>query len=186
VEPDRFDSVVRTLFSTPSRRALVGLTVGTVLAPLLRVGDAVAKDGKKTHKHKHHRKKKRKKDPSSRCPKNYEFCPAGEYSECCAKNPNPQYDPAEVCTDCGCCAFDFSKCCPSAGAGLCCNSNDKCCYADDFKTSACCGPQDICCGAGCCNQGETCCTSTGPNPFKYCCAQGLTCLPSGGNTCQSK
>ena len=197
MEPDRFDNVVRALFSTPSRRAvnrvLVGLTVGTFLAPLMRLSDAAAKDGHKPHKKKHHRKKKRKKNPSNQCPPKYEFCPAGrdgskagEYSECCKKNPDPQYDPAEICTECGCCAYGASKCCASAGDGLCCNSNDQCCYSDDFKDSACCGATDICCGAGCCNQGEACCSTTGPNPYKYCCAVGLTCKPSGGNTCQLK
>ena len=47
MEPDRFDNVVRALFSAPSRRTLVGLTVGTFLMPLLRVGDAAAKDWEK-------------------------------------------------------------------------------------------------------------------------------------------
>ena len=44
MEPDRFDDAIRALFSAPSRRdfirALVGLAVGALLAPVLDFGDA--------------------------------------------------------------------------------------------------------------------------------------------------
>jgi len=195
MDPGRFDIVVRALFAAPSRRAfnraLVGLTVGTFLAPLMRVSDAAAGNGKKTHKHNHHRKKKRKKKPSHQCPARYEFCPAGQggsaagdYSECCNSATDPESgNPYEFCTDCGCCAYGFSKCCASAGDGLCCQSDAKCCPSDDFKETACCTQQDVCCGAGCCEPGSICCKTTGPTPYNYCCPSNRTCCSTGGPQC---
>jgi hypothetical protein len=192
MDTSRLEDIVRSLAATPSRRAvsraLLGLSVGTFLEPLLRLSDAEARNGKKTHKHKHNRKKKRKKNLPDRCPGGgQEYCDAGEYSECCSNAVDPESgNPYEFCTDCGCCAYGKAKCCPSAGDGLCCDSDAKCCYSDDFKESACCGPNDKCCGAACCDGGEECCKTTGDNPYYYCCAQGLTCKPSGGNTCMAK
>src|ERR671910_905210 len=95
MESDRFDSLVRALFTAPSRRdfmrALVGLATGTLL---LHDGDAVAdKKGKNAHRGKERRRNKRKKNKGAkRCEKNYEFCAAGvgdspnrgELSQCCS------------------------------------------------------------------------------------------------------
>jgi hypothetical protein len=191
MDTNRFEEIVRTLATMPSRRAviqrLVGLTAGSLLAPITRVSDAAAKDGKKAHKHKEHRRKKRKKNKSDRCPRKYEYCPAGEYSECCRTAiGGVSGNPFEVCTACGCCAYHFTTCCGSAGDGLCCHDSQQCCYSDDFKESACCEPKEVCCGAGCCGPKEECCKTTGENPYRYCCAEGLTCKPSGGPTCVQK
>jgi hypothetical protein len=186
MEMDRFEEIVRAFATTPSRRvitrALVALTMGTFLAPPLR-GSEIA-EGKKTHHH-NHRKKKRKKTDSGQCSPGFEYCSAGDYSDCCNTQTNSEGDPVAICTDCGCCEAGFSKCCASGGDGQCCPNDSKCCYSDDFKVSACCGPTDKCCGAGCCKQNDPCCKTTGENPFYYCCdgSEGLTCKPSGGPTC---
>jgi len=192
MESDRFDDAVRALFSEPSRRdvirALIGLAVGTLLAPVVRDGDAAAdKKGKKAHRHKEKRKNKRKKKNSDRCPKNSAFCQnpdesaAGQLSGCCNTRTDGEGNPYEVCTDCGCCPYNESTCCRGALYGLCCASGSQCSQSSDFKNVACCSPDDKVCFGGCCDAGEECCTTTANVP--YCCAKGLTCKKSGGNTC---
>ncbi len=191
MEADRFDDAVRAIVGTPSRRALsralAALAVGSLLSPLLRVSDAEGKKGHgnhKLHRHKAKKRKKRKKKISSQCAANQEFCSAGEYSQCCSTaKPCENCDPVEVCTDCGCCPFDNSQCCPSAGDGLCCRSGSQCSYSADFKYSACCEPDDKVCFGGCCDANDVCCTMTDGTP--YCCSgeDGLTCKKSGGPTC---
>jgi hypothetical protein len=193
VEPDRFDNAVRSLFSTPSRRALVGLAVGVLLVPVVRDGDAAAdKKGKNTHRHKEKRKNRRKKKHSDRCPKNATLCKnpdestAGQLSGCCNTQTDGEGNPYEVCTDCGCCQYNQSTCCRGALYGLCCASGSQCSQSADFQNVACCSPDDKVCFGGCCDAEEECCMTTGPNPYPYCCAKGLTCKPSAGNTCVSK
>jgi hypothetical protein len=174
-------------------RALVGLATGTLL---LHDGDAVAdKKGKNAHRGKERRRNKRKKNKGAkRCEKNYEFCAAGvgdspnrgELSQCCSTKTNPSSgNPYEVCTDCGCCPYN-SECCISGGDGVCCPSGSKCSKSVDFTYSACCAPEDKVCFGGCCNAEDECCLTTGNVP--YCCSgeEGLTCLKTGGNTCQKK
>lgn len=188
MDADRFDDAVRAVAGTPSRRALgralAGLAMGSILAPLLRVSDV---EGKKAHKRKARRRKKRKKKASSRCSAKQAFCSAGQYSECCStEKPCENCDPIEVCTDCGCCPFDSSQCCPSAGDGLCCPSGYKCSYSVDFTRSACCAPQDKVCFGACCNAEDECCQTADGSP--YCCEgkESLTCSNTGSATCVKK
>jgi hypothetical protein len=202
VEPDRFDNVVRVLFSAPSRRAfnhaVIGSVAGALLAPFLGVGHAAAaKKGKKAHKGKERRRNKRKKVKTV-CPTNtkttqYAFCPnpnesaAGNLSGCCTVTPNPASgNPLEVCTDCGCCPYN-SECCRGALEGVCCPSGAKCSISPDFKSVGCCSPPDKVCYGGCCNEGEDCCLTPAPGNIPYCCAVGLKCKIQGPNdiTCQS-
>lgn len=199
MEPDRFDSLVRALFTTPSRRvlnrALVGLATGTLLAPLLGDGDAAAdKKGKNAHRRKEKRRNKRKKKKvSKKCAKNYTFCPAGqgdsaagELSGCCWTDTDIEGDPYEVCTECGCCPYD-STCCVSGGDSLCCPSGSKCSHSPDFQTVGCCSSTDKVCHGGCCGQGEDCCLTPAPGNIPYCCAVGLKCKIQGPYdiTCQA-
>lgn len=186
MDMDRFDDVVRTFASTSSRRAInraaVSLTAWTFIALLARVPTTSAKNGKHRHNHGWHKKKKRKKKSSDRCPKQYAYCPAEGFSECCRVAPDPDsFDPPEVCTSCGCCAVGFQRCCPARAEAVCCRDDNKCCFSDDLNVAACCGGTDVCCGAGCCDSGESCCQTTGGE--YYCCEKDLACLKTGGFTC---
>jgi hypothetical protein len=191
VDPSRFDNAVRSLFSAPSRRGfnrtLLALAAGTVLAPLWYPRNAM---GGAAHHHKSKRKNKRKKHPPTQCGPGQQFCPssqpakAGSYTACCSTAADPASgNPYEVCTECGCCPYGNTQCCPSAGDALCCQSGYQCSYSVDFTYSACCAPDDKVCFGGCCHAEDVCCTMNDGTP--YCCsgAEGLTCKKSNGPTC---
>jgi hypothetical protein len=170
-------ALLRRLRPTPSRRAVIralaGLGVGSFLVPAMTPQDTGA-DGKRPHRHKPHRKKKRKKHPSQRCQSTFEYCEAGQYSECCSTAEDPESgEHLEICTDCGCCATGNAKCCASGGDGLCCPSDAQCCYATDFKSSACCSSSETCCGAGCCHNDAFCCQR---GDGDWCCPTGSQCI----------
>jgi hypothetical protein len=182
---DEFARLFGILLQTPSRRAVsrafASLGLGSVLAPLARLGDAGAKEGQQRHHH-NHRHHKRKRPESSQCSRGYTYCASGDLSACCSNATDPASgNPYEFCTDCGCCAYGHSLCCAGRGAGLCCDSNGaKCCLGPNFEP-ACCSTDDVCCGGGCCDQGAACCQTTGGE--YYCCAPGLSCKQTGGPTC---
>jgi hypothetical protein len=173
----RYTEIVRFLGSVPSRRAVIraltGLGIGSFLMALVSPHDAAAGE-KHPHTHKPHRRKKRQKHPPQRCASGLEYCNAGEYSQCCSTEEDPESgERLEVCTDCGCCATPNSQCCASGGDGLCCPNDTQCCYANDFKSSACCSASDKCCGAGCCHQDAFCCQR---GDGDWCCPTGSECM----------
>jgi hypothetical protein len=186
VDTDHFADLFRGLIATPSRRAVsravAGLGVGSVLASFTHLNDAGAKEGHQRHHHNHRHHKRKKSPPSAQCAPSSSFCQAGDLSQCCSTASDPvSGNPYEICTDCGCCAYGHALCCQGSGAGLCCDSNgSKCCYGPNFEP-ACCKTDDICCGGGCCDKGETCCQTT--EGVFYCCGQGLTCKQTAGITC---
>lgn len=182
MDTDRVATVVREFARLPSRRAvaraLVGLFAGSLLAPHLGMGDAAAGN---THNHKHGGKRHRHKQPSTKCPRSFAHCSAGDFSGCCNTATDPgSGDPVEVCTECGCCQTGSSKCCPGRDYGLCCPSDLKCCYSNDFSEIGCCEQADTCCGPGCCYKDQECCQTTeNGQPSYYCCPRGA-CGPAGG------
>jgi len=175
----RFESFTRALTATLSRRAvtraLVSLTAGSVLAPLLRLTDADAKGNKGKRKRK---KRKKNKPKTQRCGRNAAWCEAGTFSACCSTVIDPGEDDfTEICThDCGCCDRGFSFCCAGRDEVLCCANSDRCAYGPDFQPF-CCPPEYTKCGpvAPCCPPDSFCCTNNGA-----CCPNGSECCPNGG------
>jgi hypothetical protein len=182
MDMDRFEDIVRSFATTPSRRAvhraLAGLTVSSLLAPAL---GGPAREVEAKH-HKHKKKKKKPPPPPSRCNTIAGFLACVEpifgLTDCC------DVFAGEECTACGCCN-ETDTCCGET----CCPSNRQCCGSECCQTgfqccgNVCCTADDQCCpGGGCCHQNDVCCR-TG-NGQQYCCAHGLSCLQEpNGNTC---
>jgi hypothetical protein len=177
MDAERLASLVRSLSTTPTRRAvnraLLTLVAGTALAPMIEAttGDA---------KRKRRKKKRKKRRPCIEshngtchpCAPQDEYCPIDK--TCCS------WEKREWCSSCGCCPENFTLCCVGADdKKWCCEGGSQCC-----GNGTCCSAGSKCCnGGGCCKNEDVCCATT--NGTHYCCsgADGLTCLKTGGNTC---
>jgi hypothetical protein len=185
----RFASLVCSLSSTPSRRAvnhaLLGLAAGSFLAPVIDSASGLAK--KKRRKN----KKRKKKDlcvashdgTCHKCAPQDEYCPIadlGVVPRCCS------WEQREFCTSCGCCPEGWNLCCADRRKKSCCESDGECCGGN------CCHPGTRCCYNGgkynciaedmCCDDEERCggeCGCAGPDV--YCCRS--TAFP-GLEVCQ--
>lgn len=146
MDADRFDAVIRR-FSDPSRRALLGLTLGGGMASLLGLSEADAKKKKK--------KKKKCKGGTKKCGKK---CIAA--TACCSS------------ADCGGRACNNGTCsCPDGefACGSTCVSGDACC--EDNQCAAgqncddgfcrCPGSNAIACGESCCDGDDQVCRVDG-------------------------
>ncbi len=166
MDAEQFARLVRSLSASPSRRAvghaLLGITAGSFLAPVI---DSVSGLAKKKRKR---RKKKRKKKElcleshdgtCHKCAPQDTYCSINDYGivpRCCS------FVSREVCTSCGCVP----------------ETRTHCCVTPTKKFS--CEPDSVCCDDGCCRQGERCCEGgTAPG----CCPQGEHCC--GDDCCDN-
>lgn len=174
MDTDRIAALVRDLRTTPSRRAvsrgLIAVTAGSIMAPLARLTGVGAK------KHKGGRRKKKRHKTTPACARGSVLCDAVDFHECCSTATNPNGDPYEVCTDCGCCGLGFSQCCQGQGEGLCCKNDDTCCYGPNFEVT-CCSVEQKCCGGTCVPKDYQSCGGT------YCCHPLLTCCSDNRSCC---
>ena len=224
MDPERFDNLVRSLFSRGSRRRALATVLGGA-GSLLGVTAAIAGNkGKDTCK-------KGEKPCGKKCyDTELEECCKGKVcnalKERCCKGTcckgicckgKKCCKPGEGCEG----SKADPKCCPAArecGGGCCPNGTDCCpdkvnCCApglvcsppvEEGEIGDCCEPNQVPCAGGCCNPsstgkapyccpdgkgccytGDPCCTTNAG--VHYCCSgeRGLTCLQSGGPTCQS-
>lgn len=184
MDADRFEDFVRSLATPPSRRAVIralaGLVAGPFLAPLINRAGVAAK-----RRHRHRGRHRRRKRPDRRpeeqpCGQNQEWCAAGDFSGCCNTQTDPEGDPVEICTDCGCCESGASQCCEASVDAVCCGNNDVCCRTKNFEFPFCCAQGETCCGDVCCEAGETCCQNPDSGHGK-CCPSDTTCYPGSGD-----
>ena len=170
MDSEHFDSLVRALGTTPSRRAvtrtLASLMTGSLLVPLIGHTRIEAKK-KKGHKKKTNKEKF--------CKDHYggPYCPAnkrvGFSVPCCVDR--------DVCTECGCCEQGSANCCLSPSdpkLSKCCADNESCCTGPGGVTN-CCRSDESCCGGKCCPPDNRCCNGV------TCCHVSRLCCPD--NSC---
>lgn len=169
METEGYEHLMRTVFTTPSRRAisraLAGLAASSVLAPLIEYAGVKSK-----------KKKKKKQTGDKFCRQkgfSGQYCPEDYLYRipCCSSD--------QSCTPCGCCAPGITKCCvpgtePEGGYRGCCFDHQTCCVTATGEVS-CCEPDQLCCGGACCAPAfsSQCCGGT------ECCHYLETCCPDG-------
>lgn len=190
MDANRFDDVIRSLAASPSRRTVLGLTLGGGLGALLGVVDAAAKKRKGRHKN-----KDRNKNTKRRCLVGQRRCRDRRCHGCCSD------------ADCGGneCALGVCRDCPR-NERLCdgaCIPGDACCTSDDCDGAPCergrclcadgqrdchgrCIPEDACCSSSDCGPCETCqndrCLSVCPEDLE--CVDGqCRCTASSCDGC---
>jgi hypothetical protein len=155
MDADRFDEAVRSLVVVPSRRGMLGLTLGGSLSVMLGLADGVAK-----------KKSKRKNTKKRKCLAGQRRCRDRRCHGCC---PN---------ADCGgnACVLGVCRDCPS-NERLCrggCIPETSCCTDDE------CDGQQTCISGVCsCRANERRCDGA-CMPVEYCCTSvdcaGAPCL----------
>jgi hypothetical protein len=181
MDADRFDDVIRTLTASPSRRTVLGLTLGGTLGSLLGIADADAKKKKRKKKKKCKGKKKcgKKCIPLTSCCTSADCggggatcqngtcaCPAGEKN--CQGACIPEID---CCTNADCGGGDLiceDGGCVCGGGALDCSGS--CCQPDDEI----CKQPDAVCQSGGCPVTDFC----SDIDFYICEADGCACVTS--------
>ena len=167
---DRFEDVARGLVTAPSRRAvsraLLGLSAGSVLAPLFAITESEAK---KKHKHKGKKKKKHPHPPPT------QICLAECAAEhCCDAATNQVCKNGAIgngeCLAGGCPATDF-----------CTDPDFYVCWSIVGEISCLCatpieGGESVCIDPSTAGCGNTCTSSSD-------CGEGSVCIPYGEGSC---
>ena len=166
MESERFDALIRETYEGATRRGVVRVGAGALVASALgMLGLASGADAKKKHKKRCKGKRPVKCGRRGCCPE--------AYSQCCddafyAKNGhscNP--------TDYTCCPLD-------QGGGSCSPDAPQCCPATTQSPYGSCTEADaICCtsdeGGFACSAGTICCPVTDINPSGACCPDAADC-----------
>jgi hypothetical protein len=183
MDSERFDTLVKTLFTPATRRGLVrrltALPLGLTLASLLGdAPDAAAKDGARGSSHRRHRRKAKHRHQTG----NNKEHRTGERTGCkpksnaktCAGKCGTVRTTCGTPVECGSCACD-----PPCGACLTCNPATGACVVDATQVGAACGnPGQVCLSNGACGCSPTC----GACCSEMCCDPLPGCNASGGCT----